>query len=404
MQKSRAKLIGAIGFLSMSGVAFAQSSVTLFGVVDDGVSYTNSQSSLTGSAASGKHNVQLAQSVWIGNRFGLVGREEVGDGTAVIFKLLSRFNLNTGAGQYSGAMFAQQSWIGLTNQRYGKLTLGRQYTPYVQYLIPYSQIEWVTAFYGAHPGDIDSYDTDYKVSNTVEYETPSFHGLKMAAAYSLGGVAGNMGRGSSWSAAIRYARGPFGIAAAIERFNNSTVGGGKWGADSTAANGPTQQGLSALTIGYQTNAAQQRIAVTGKYALTTDFDVAANYSNVQYIPGINSAFKSTAIWNTIGAAVHWRVKTVWDLAVSYSYTRATQANGIYNAAHYNQIVLTEYYNLSKRTGLYAAQAYQRASGLTLAADGKSIIGARATIGTGFNNNPSAGSTQVALGVGIVHRF
>lgn len=58
--------------------------------------------------------------------------------------------------------------------------------------------------------------------------------------------------------------------------------------------------------------------------------------------------------------------------------------------------------MSKRTGLYAVEAYQRANGKTLV--GGRIIDATASIGDGFNGAPSSSHNQVGLGVGLIHRF
>jgi predicted porin len=95
---------------------------------------------------------------------------------------------------------------------------------------------------------------------------------------------------------------------------------------------------------------------------------------------------------------------VWDFGAGYSYTRATSANGIDDVAQYHQFNLSEYYSLSKRTGLYALQAYQKAKGKTIATDGRTIIDATATLGDGYNSLPSSSGSQFAFGVGIIHRF
>ncbi len=44
--------------------------------------------------------------------------------------------------------------------------------------------------------------------------------------------------------------------------------------------------------------------MNGGYAFNSQWDVSFAYSNVQYAPGINSAFHGTAIWNTGGAVLH----------------------------------------------------------------------------------------------------
>jgi predicted porin len=103
--------------------------------------------------------------------------------------------------------------------------------------------------------------------------------------------------------------------------------------------------------------------------------------------------------------LHFKPITALDLAAGYSYTRATQANGISSSARYQQFNLSQYYSLSKRTGLYALEVYQRAGGQTLGTNGvASIINATADIGDGQNSAPSSSRSQFAGGVGIIHRF
>jgi predicted porin len=394
--------VSALCVTALPGVAHAQSSVTLYGVMDNAIAYSNSQTTL-GSTTGGKHNIQMAPGTWDGSKFGMRGKEDLGDGFAAVFNLMSRFNSGNGNAQFTNAMFGQQAYVGLTNPAYGTLTLGRQLTSYYWMISSYSPTNWLTGFSGAHPGDLDNFDTIYKTSNTVLYTTPTFYGVTASGSYALGGVPGSVNTGSSWSGGLQYKMGAFGIGAGIERFNNATPGGGAWDPNSSASSAG-EQGVSAVTYGYRTSAAQQRIAVTGGYAFTPNLDLSFSYSNVQYIPGIGSAYKHTAIWNTFGTVLHFRVATVWDLAAGYSYTRASEANGISSGARYQQGSLAEYYSLSKRTGLYMLQAYQRAGGQTLGADGVSIIPATATIGDGFNSSPSSSRSMVTVAAGMIHRF
>ena len=398
-----------IGILSVAGAsciassAFAQSSVTLYGIVDTGLVYANNQASL-GSTSGGHSVTKLASGIWAGSRFGLKGAEDLGGGTKAIFQLESGFNVDNGAQQYTNAEFGRQAYVGIANARYGTFTAGRQYTSYYALLSPYSPTTWLTGYFGAHPGDIDSLDTDFRENNSLVYTSPTIYGVTMSGSYSVGGVAGSFNAGSTWSVALQYINGPFGIAAGLQRINNSTPGGGAWGTDSTTNSGG-QSGVSALTNGYQTAAAQQRVAVTGGYAFTPALDISVTYSNVQYVPGINSKFTDEAVFNTFGTVLHYRAATAIDLAAGYSYTRATKANSIDSAAQYHQFNLSEAYNLSKRTTLYALQAFQVAHGKTLGTAGAgNIINATATLGDGFQSTPSSSAKQFAAGVGIVHRF
>lgn len=395
---------GAAFFLATIGIAcHAQTSVTLYGIADDSITYQSSQTSL-GSTNGGRSNVKTASGIWAGSRFGLKGNEDLGGGTKVIFTLESGFNLNNGAQQYTNAMFGRQAWVGLTNADYGTFTLGRQYTSYYTLIAPYGPTTWLTGFFGAHPGDLDGLDTIYRANNSLVYTSPKIYGVIFSGSYSLGGLAGSVNRGSTWSGALQYSQGPVGIAAGISRINNSTPGGGAFGSDSTTISG-SQSGVSAVTNGYQSAQAQQRVAASARYAFSDAWDVSATYSNVQYIPGIGSSFHETAIFNTAGAVLHWKPSVSLDFATGYSYTRATKSNHIDSAAQYHQFNLSQYYALSKRTGLYALQAYQVTRGQTLGTAGaSSIINATAAIGDGFQTAPSSSRSQFAAGVGIVHRF
>ena len=396
------KLAVAFAGLAVAPISQAQTSVTLFGVVDNGIAYQSSSTS-RGSTTGGRSAVTMTNGAWAGSRFGLKGAEDLGGGTTAIFQLESGFNSQNGHAQFAGGIFTRQAFAGLANVNYGSLTLGRQYTSYYQLLSPYSPTKYLTGFFGAHPGDINSLDTTFRANNSVVYTSPGIAGLTFGASYALGGVAGAFNSGSTWSAAAQYLNGPFGLAAGVQRINNATPGGGAWGASSTAHSGG-QPGLSALNNGYATAQAQQRIAVTGGYRFSPAWDVSMSYSNVQYIPGVGSSFQQKAIFNTGGLVLHWTPIATLDLAGGYSYTRASQANGIHHAAQYQQISLTQFYSLSKRTGLYMGEAYTRANGQTLGSDGVQIINATATVGDGFNGTPSSSGSQVVVGAGILHRF
>ncbi|MGF6775371.1 porin [Paraburkholderia sp. GAS334] len=392
----------ALGLVALG--AHAQSSVTLYGIVDTGIGYQSSQTSL-GSTTGGHSVVKMINGVWAGSRFGLKGSEDLGGGTKTIFQLEEGFNSANGAQSVPGLAFNRQAYVGVTNSSYGTLTAGRQYTSYYTLLSPYSPTTWLTGAYGAHPGDIDSLDTLYRANNSVVYTSPNMYGLTVSGSYSIGGVPGSFNAGSTWSAAAQYLNGPVGIAAGFQRINNSTPGGGAWGPDSTTSNAGAQTAVSGVNNGYQTAQAQQRVAVTGGYAFTKQWDVSFSYSNVQYIPGTNSKFHDQATFNTGGAVLHFKPITTLDLAAGYSYTRATESNGISSAASYQQFNLSQFYSLSKRTGLYALEAYTRANGQTLGTKGAgNIINATAVIGDGQNGAPSSSRSMFAAGVGIITKF
>jgi predicted porin len=388
---------------TVSVPALAQSSVTLYGILDTGLSYQNSQTSL-GSTSGGRSNVKLVSGVWYGSRFGFRGVEDLGGGLKALFQLEAGFNPDTGASQFANAIFSRQAWVGLGSTTYGTLSAGRQYTPYYTLISPYGPTTWLTAFTGAHPGDLDGMDTTYRANNSLVYMSPKLYGVTFGGSYSFGGVPGSVNQGATWAAAVQYASGPLGLAVGVTRLDNSTPGGGAYGADSTTTSGG-ETGVSAVTNGYQTAQAQQRFAVSGDYRFNRSMDVSFTYTNVQYIPGIGSRFKETEIFNTGGVVLHWKATVAWDISGGYSFTRATKANGISDAAQYQQVSLSQQYSLSKRTTLYVLEAYQRAHGDTLGTNGSgNIIGATATIGDGYQAAPSSSPTQIVGVVGISHKF
>lgn len=396
------KIIFTVGMLALVGMArtaSAQTSVTLYGVVEEELEYANSTTSL-GSTSGGHSRLAMTTSSWRASRFGFRGSEDLGDGTSAIFDLQAGFNPNSGAASTSGDIFNRYAFVGLTNNHYGTVTLGRQYTPYLLLQTQYQAPIYLTGAFGAHPGDIDAQDASFRVNNEIIYTSPTYAGVTFGASYSVPGIAGSTMQGATWSGAIRYVRGPFGASAGVLRINNPTHGGGLWSGDTT-----TQPVVSAINNGYQTAAGQQRFNVAAGYSITSQWDVSASYSNTQYIPGGNSYFHDTAIFNTYGAVVHYQATPAASFSLGYSLVRVARANGISDAASYQQLAASEIYLLSKRTTIFFVQAIQRARGQTLGTSGAgNIINATASIGDGFNGMPSSTAQQLGFTIGISHSF
>ena len=97
------------GFVS---AASAQSSVTLYGVVDAALSYTNYSysNSTTGSVGTSQFGARNGQQS--GSRFGMKGVEDLGGGNGAIFQLESGFNPGNGTQSDSARLFNRQSWFG----------------------------------------------------------------------------------------------------------------------------------------------------------------------------------------------------------------------------------------------------------------------------------------------------
>jgi predicted porin len=101
----------AVAAATIATGAQAQSSVTLYGIIDIGIQYTSNQG--------GHHSVQEASSMMRGNRWGVQGREDLGGGLKAIFRLEGGFSPNNGAlGQSSATaqrIFGRYAYVGMTN-------------------------------------------------------------------------------------------------------------------------------------------------------------------------------------------------------------------------------------------------------------------------------------------------
>ncbi len=104
---------------SLGSLAYAQSSVQLYGIVDAAVRHTTNQgankSGLTEMIGGG-----MSQSRW-----GINVTEDLGGGLAAIANLEARFL--TDSGTSASTNFFQQSWVGLRSKSFGQITMGRQY-------------------------------------------------------------------------------------------------------------------------------------------------------------------------------------------------------------------------------------------------------------------------------------
>lgn len=129
------KKIVAVAACTVASLACAQSSVTLFGVVDAAVTYT------TGSGPVSTSKWQLTNSANTFSRLGFRGTEDLGGGYAAGFWLEAGLQNDTGSGfstntnnqasgntQPGGLTFNRRSTVSFLGP-FGEVRLGRDYTP-----------------------------------------------------------------------------------------------------------------------------------------------------------------------------------------------------------------------------------------------------------------------------------
>ena len=370
--------------------AHAQSSVTLYGIVDAGLAYVHNAQASNGTNQSTL--VKFSSGNLSGSRWGLRGTEDLGGGFAAIFQLENGFNVGTGNLGQGSREFGRKAIVGLASNTWGTLTLGRQYDPLVDLVQPLTADGPYGGVFGT-PGDLDNYDNSLRVSNSVKYTSPLISGLQFEALYAFGGIAGSTGSGQTYSFGAAYGNGPLSLAAGYffaNGGNSLTAGVRTWSSSSDSLfNTVINQGFaSANSI--------QIVRAGGQYVIgPVTFGLA--YSNTQYGSDAFSTFHDTAKFNNGSAFVNYQFTPALRGGVGYNYTSLTGPA----SAHYNQVNLGGDYALSKRTEFYALAGYQKASGHTLGSSGKSIA-AEASIGD-FGVSSGA-DEQALLAIGIRHKF
>lgn len=114
-----------LAMLAAGAAAQAQSTVTVYGVVDSGVRYSDGLTAAYAPASTATST--LTSGIDTTSRLGFRGTEDLGDGLKAVFSLESGLNVATGATANSTKLFDRAAFLGLQGG-WGSLTLGRQTT------------------------------------------------------------------------------------------------------------------------------------------------------------------------------------------------------------------------------------------------------------------------------------
>ncbi|MEM5461552.1 porin [Paraburkholderia phytofirmans] len=367
-------VLGTVGYCLP---ALAQSSVTLYGVVDDSIQYVHN--------VDGKSSRFALQSgSQTASRWGLVGNEDLGGGLKAVFRLENGFNINTGTLGQGGRMFGRQAYVGLSSPVWGTVTLGRQYDA-VRDLVEPLQGNWAYEYTSA-PGDVDNADNSIRFNNTIKWASPSWSGLQFVTTYSAGGVAGSVGSGQSYSAAAGYTIGAFAVAGGVFHIDN--------GNPSVSARGTTTADSlfnSAVNSAYSTARGITVARIAAQYTLGAVM-VGGYYSFSQYSSDSASAFRGSQRYNNGSVYAQWKMTPAFIGLIGYDYLKSAGNS----SATYNQVTGAIDYLLSKRTDIYGMAGWTHASG------NNGLGAAQAVIGSSDIN--SGANWQALAAVGIRHRF
>jgi predicted porin len=293
-------MIAAATLLTLSGMTHAQTSVSIYGIVDAGL--------VRESGGPDGNVTALGGGVASGSRLGFRGKEDLGGGLSANFLLENGFNSDNGTLGQGGLLFGRQMYVGLSGD-FGAVRMGRQYSPY--YLALRDVADPFAAGLAGRAGNIMA--TNTRVNNMINYVTPKFGGFFADIAYGLGEVAGDAQKNRTIGAAIGYEQGPAAIKLAHHQLNNAT------------ATDRTKNTL--LAARYKFSLAEGSIG----YAINKGLGAA---DSRDFILGVSVPFGSNRLLG--------------------SYIRHDDRTATNRDAH--QWAIGYFYGLSKRTDLYVAYA------------------------------------------------
>jgi len=351
--------------------AQAQSSVTLYGIVDESIRY------MTNVNPAGDSKVGLGVGGISQSRWGLKGVEDLGGGWSTFFRLENRIYINTGQSDPTLPFF-NEALIGVRSTSYGQVVFGRQFN---------LMIEGVTVGgYGSNPWI--PYDFSFQpevtmtggiwTSNQVQYQARA-HDVLFAAGYAFGGVPGNISYGSQYGAAAAYAPkgGPITVGAAYQESRDSLNG----------------SAAKAWTVGGSYTWAQTRFAAG--YIVNQNDAAFSSFANGPYTAAVLAALKYTDFLRRrmIMGGITQQVGNAWHFAANVWRTLQDGKTPAQDGSAW-QYQLVADYNLSKRTDVYLEGDWSKYDG--------GLIGAQLQ---GVNSIGLAQkSTQLGVMAGLRHLF
>ncbi|GAB7526413.1 porin [Paraburkholderia sp. 2C] len=377
---------------TFAGAAHAQSSVTLYGIIDAGISYVNH------SGANSQKLFKYDDGVAQGSRWGMRGTEDLGGGLKAIFVLEGGFNSGNGTSSQGGALFGRQAFVGLSKDGIGAVTFGRQYSLSTDVLGgAYSNGgNTVGGNYSYHMNDVDQL-TSSRINNSVKFSSANFYGLTFGALYGFSNQAGAFGgaptvgaaTGSSraYSFGANYAYGPFSLGAAYTDIKFPALAVPAFNVALANFNPGTGTSGGAAIRDLRT------FGVGGRYTLGP-VTAWALYTNTLFQP----ITLGSSLYQAYDAGAKYAFTQALSVAAGYTYSKV---NGATASGHWNQITGAVDYALSKRTDVYFLTVFEDASGKAGNSELQSQVGDTSSF---FGNSGNNSQSQLAFRVGIRHKF
>ena len=250
---------------AFTSIASAQSSVTLYGRIDQAVVLQDPgrNASATTGGKNGKALTKLQEGILGGSRLGFRGVEDLGDGLKAFFQLEAGVAPDSGAAggttslnSSTSSFFNRGAYVGLRHAAYGEVRLGRQETLTRESAVKINDISAdgqfsLTENVATNRPLFQNFGT--RVDNAVRYTTPVFGGLQASAIIGLSertaGSAGNKAANYRGLGLV-YTAGPLALDVLYEDLSKGNAGSGSYN-NTTTVGGSYDFGIAKLAAAYQ---------------------------------------------------------------------------------------------------------------------------------------------------------
>jgi predicted porin len=398
-------LIALAALGAMAGAAQAQSTVTIYGLLDANFgSYKTNVAS--GTTIQNLTQTKIDSGGLNGSRWGIRFSEDVGGGMAIIGNLESGINLDAGSSAQGGLLFGRRANVGVSSG-FGTLVIGRNSSSYDDVSADYTMMA-ATIFdpSGTNNGNSPKNITNPTVpagstntataiaaanllgrnttwigfntrfDNSVKYTSPNFGGFSGSVMYALGedktptvGAVAGVGASSTTSLNLKYANGPLLVSGAYQ----------SEGAARTATTKPALEN-TLLSVAYDFGVAK----------------VGAGFNRAKYKDvAAPAALNNGVVGGTFAAQKEWSLSVAVPLGATTLSAGYAQSKGdtLGKSTGYGVQAL---YSLSKRTTLYAGALSTKAYDKLAAAVNDGTLG--------FTAGTSSIGRTTSYGAGIRHTF
>jgi predicted porin len=353
------KTLWLVALATIAGAAHAQdtSSVTLYGVIDLGVTYIDN--------AQGNHRWFVGSGSKLSNRLGFRGREDLGGGLATLFTIEHGMNADDGSIGQGGRMWGRQSFVGLSSKTLGTVTLGRQYDfLYAGSPMPLDMGAYlIGGLAGATAGagtSVDNHLGGVRYDNTVKWQ----HSIGPVTGGAMYGLGAENDHDKMASATLVYRANGLWVGAAYLRDNYSPAASGNK--------------IANASVNYD-------VTPAAKFVL--------NWTQSKAFVGTDTRSSN----NMVQTGLMYKLSDPLSIGVMYGHSNIRNATDV--KGKLQQLGAGFAYNFSRRTELYGIASSVKSDG---------------SAGTAFSSTPGIGAptaalrsndnSQLVLKTGIRHSF